>query len=100
MYGKLRERPDVAAPTAADRRRSAILDAAVDLIGSGGPDAITHRAVAARAGMPLGSLTYHFRTRRDLVGAAFRHHMRAGRAWVRGLATGAKRDVSVRGIVA
>src|SRR5262249_13637711 len=100
MYEEIRARQGTTAETAADRRRHAILAAAVDLIGTGGPDAITHRAVAARAEMPLGSLTYHFATRRDLVRAAFRHHMRAGRAWVWALATGGKPDVSARGIVA
>jgi len=98
MYGNVARR-DAGREAGIDRRRNAILDAAVDLIGSGGPDAITHRAVAARARMPLGSLTYHFPTRQGLVRAAFRHHMRAGRAWVWNVAAG-KSDVSARGIVA
>lgn len=81
MYGTKAEAA-ATAPTAAEERRRTILRAAVDLIGMGGPDAITHRAVAARARVPLGSLTYHFATREDLVRAAFRHQLRKGRAWL------------------
>lgn len=53
-------------PERADR----IVDAAVGLVSEVGVQGLTHRAVAAAAGVPLGSTTYHFATRDDLVEAA------------------------------
>ncbi|MGH9135450.1 MAG: TetR/AcrR family transcriptional regulator [Acidimicrobiales bacterium] len=41
-------------------RREALLRAANELLGEGGAKAVTHRAVAARAGLPLASTTYYF----------------------------------------
>ena len=61
--------------TAAESRRREILVAALRVITAGGPDAITFRRVAAEAGVPLGSLTYYFESREDLVREAFRHHI-------------------------
>jgi len=61
--------------TAAESRRREILVAALRVITVGGPDAITFRRVAAEAGVPLGSLTYYFESRDDLVREAFRHHI-------------------------
>jgi DNA-binding transcriptional regulator YbjK len=51
-------------------RRSSIVEAAADLLTDGGPPAVTHRAVAARAGVPLGSTTYYFADRDELLAAA------------------------------
>ena len=45
------------------------------MITAGGPDAITYRRVAAEAEVPLGSLTYYFESREDLVREAFRHYI-------------------------
>ncbi|BBF99242.1 MULTISPECIES: TetR/AcrR family transcriptional regulator [Pseudonocardia] len=53
------------------RTRSALLDAAVEIICTQGVAAATQRAVAARAGTSLASATYHFRTAEDLLVAAF-----------------------------
>lgn len=39
------------------------------LVAEGGLEAITHRAVERAAGVPHGSITYHFGTRDDLVAA-------------------------------
>jgi len=36
---------------------------------------LTYRGVADEAGISLGTLTYHFPTRRELLGAAFRRHL-------------------------
>jgi TetR/AcrR family transcriptional regulator, regulator of biofilm formation and stress response len=47
-------------------RRDAILRAAIDLIGERGPDALTHRAVAERAVVPLSATTYYFTSKEDL----------------------------------
>ncbi|GAA0371004.1 hypothetical protein GCM10009530_21450 [Microbispora corallina] len=53
------------------RRREALLDAAVDLMGEGGFAAVTHRAVAQRAGLPLAATSYYFSCRDDLLASAF-----------------------------
>jgi DNA-binding transcriptional regulator YbjK len=54
------------------QRRQAIVEAAAALIEREGFDAVTHRAVAAAASVPLGSTTYYFASladlRRDAVG--------------------------------
>ena len=63
------------ASTSAEGRRREILAAALRVIGAGGPDAITHRRVAAEAGVALGSLTYYFESREDLVREAFRYYL-------------------------
>jgi DNA-binding transcriptional regulator YbjK len=47
-------------------RREAILRAAISLIGERGPDALTHRAVADRAGVPLSATTYYFDSKEEL----------------------------------
>ena len=47
-------------------RREAILRAAVELIGEQGPDALTHRAVAERAGVPLSATTYWFTSKEEI----------------------------------
>lgn len=54
------------------RTRQAILDAAIDLLRLEGVGALTHRAVATRAGTSLAATTYHFDTLDDLLVAAFR----------------------------
>jgi TetR/AcrR family transcriptional regulator, regulator of biofilm formation and stress response len=53
------------------RRRDALLDAAVELLTAGGFAAVSHRAVADRAELPLAATTYYFRSRDDLIAAAF-----------------------------
>jgi TetR/AcrR family transcriptional regulator, regulator of biofilm formation and stress response len=47
-------------------RRDAILRAAVELIGEQGPDALTHRAVAERAGVSLSATTYWFSSKEEI----------------------------------
>lgn len=51
-------------------RRDRIARAAISVVAEQGIGALTHRRVAAAAGVPLGSTTYHFATLDDLVGAA------------------------------
>ena len=48
-------------------RREHILRATLDLIGEHGPDAVTHRAVAERAGLPLSATTYWFDSKDELL---------------------------------
>jgi TetR/AcrR family transcriptional regulator, regulator of biofilm formation and stress response len=68
----------VAAPRPArrhdPRRAERILEAALDVIAEHGVAQTTHRLVAAAADVPLGSMTYHFRSLADLRAQAFRRH--------------------------
>lgn len=41
--------------------------ATLSLIGERGPDAVTHRAVAERAGLPLSATTYWFASKEELL---------------------------------
>lgn len=51
-------------------RRVRIAAAAVDVVSKWGVEGLTHRRVAAAAGVPLGSLTYHFSSLEDLLAVA------------------------------
>ncbi|MBN9325842.1 MAG: TetR family transcriptional regulator, partial [Cellulomonas sp.] len=53
--------------TTGERKREQILDASVRVFGTGGASAVTHRAVAKVAHVPLGSTTYYFTDRDDLL---------------------------------
>lgn len=48
-------------------RRDAVLAAAVEVLGTGGARALTHRAVDRAAGLAEGTTSNHFRTRKALV---------------------------------
>lgn len=48
-------------------RRTLLLDAALELVGTEGMRGLTHRAVDAAAGLPPGSTSNHFRTREALL---------------------------------
>ena len=48
-------------------RREHILRATLELIGEHGSDAVTHRAVAKRAGVPLSATTYWFDSKEQLL---------------------------------
>jgi DNA-binding transcriptional regulator YbjK len=50
-------------------RQEELLDAAIDVLGSQGVRALTHRAVDAAAGMPFGSAANYFKTRDALISA-------------------------------
>jgi TetR/AcrR family transcriptional regulator, regulator of biofilm formation and stress response len=56
-------------------RRELLLRATVELLADGGPRAVTHRAVAARAGVPQASTTYHFESIQQLTDEALRLHL-------------------------
>lgn len=53
-----------------ERRRCALVSAAADLLCEGGFDAVRHRAVARRAGLPLASTTYYFSSLDELIAVA------------------------------
>ncbi|GGW52404.1 TetR/AcrR family transcriptional regulator [Streptomyces griseoloalbus] len=55
-------------------RRERILAATLDLIVEEGVAGVSHRKIAARAQVPLGSMTYHFTGMDDLLREAFTGH--------------------------
>jgi DNA-binding transcriptional regulator YbjK len=77
-----------------ERRRQALVAAAAALLVEGGFEALRHRAVAERAGLPLASTTYYFDSIDALITAAVEHHARAelvrGRALLDALPAGAR----------
>jgi DNA-binding transcriptional regulator YbjK len=52
-------------------RPQRIVDAALDVIADRGVARTTHRAIAERGAIPLGSVTYHFSSLDDILWAAF-----------------------------
>jgi len=50
-----------------ERRSEEILRATLRVIGARGADAVTHRAVAREAGVPLSATTYYFSSKEDLL---------------------------------
>jgi DNA-binding transcriptional regulator YbjK len=74
-----------------ERRRQALVVAAAALLVEGGFDALRHRAVAERAGLPLASTTYYFDSLDELITAAVEHNARGellrGHALLEALAT-------------
>jgi DNA-binding transcriptional regulator YbjK len=59
-------RPDSKETPRGAARRDAILRAAIDLVGEEGPDALTHRAVAERAGVAVSATTYWFSSKEEI----------------------------------
>ncbi|MFD7705990.1 TetR/AcrR family transcriptional regulator [Streptomyces sp. NPDC059785] len=53
------------------QRRARIIAATLDLIAEEGVAGVSHRKIAARAGVPLGSMTYHFDGMEQLLREAF-----------------------------
>ncbi len=62
-----------------ERRREELAEAACDLLAEEGFGAVSHRAVARRAGLPLASTTYYFASREELVAEAL---ARLGERWL------------------
>ncbi|MCY1716093.1 MULTISPECIES: TetR/AcrR family transcriptional regulator [Microbacterium] len=58
-------------------RRELLLDATIAIIAEGGIAAVTHRSVAAAAGVPHSSTTYFFDSLDDMIGEAVAHAMAA-----------------------
>ncbi|MET0989981.1 MAG: TetR family transcriptional regulator, partial [Glaciihabitans sp.] len=52
-------------------RRDRIISATLDLIAEGGVAGVSHRKVAAKADVPLGSMTYHFENMGELLRESF-----------------------------
>ena len=65
-------------------RETRLLDAAIDVLGTRGMRQLTHRAVDAAAGLPVGSTSNRFRTREALlVGVLRRILERETAMWTR-----------------
>lgn len=56
-----------------EARRGALVAAAASLLGSGGPAALSARAVAGEAGVPLAAVSYYFGSLDELVRQAAEH---------------------------
>jgi DNA-binding transcriptional regulator YbjK len=56
-----------------ERRRAALLDATLRVVARDGAAGASHRAVAAEAGVPLGSTTYYFESREQMLLHALRY---------------------------
>lgn len=54
-----------------ERRRDDLIAAALEIMGEAGPEAMTVRTIAGRAGITAGLIRHHFRSKDDLVRAAF-----------------------------
>lgn len=63
-------------------RRDELLAAAIELFAEGGSRAVTHRAVAARAGLPSATTTYYFESIDRLIQEALAAHVTR---WIREL---------------
>lgn len=59
-----------------EQRRRSLLEAALRVIARAGVEAVTHRRVAAEAGVSHGATTYHFESRDDIILQAFRYYIR------------------------
>ena len=60
---------------AEDKRREALIAAALDLVAEGGPQAATVRAIADRAGVSPGLIRHYFASKDELTREAYRHLM-------------------------
>lgn len=59
------------------QRQGDLIAAALDLMAEGGPQAATVRAIAERAGVTPGLIRHYFRTKEDLLSAAYAHFVEA-----------------------
>ena len=60
------------APPQNTRRRNALADAAIEILGTAGIHKLSHRAVDEQAGVPPGTASNYFPRRDDLLEAAAR----------------------------
>lgn len=67
-------------------KRTIVLDAAIELLGTDGLRALTHRRVDAAAGVPAGSTSNYFRTRAALVDGVLGRLLERDRADARAFA--------------
>jgi TetR/AcrR family transcriptional repressor of bet genes len=60
---------------AEDKRRQALIEAALALVAEGGAKGATVRAIAQRAGVTAGLIRHYFQSKEQLISAAYRHLM-------------------------
>jgi DNA-binding transcriptional regulator YbjK len=83
-----------------NERRQLLLDSTLRLIAGGGVDAVSHRAVAELAGVSLGSTTYWFASRQDMLREALEDFARTEIETLRERLSGVLgRRLSRRGLV-
>ncbi|TMV82111.1 TetR family transcriptional regulator [Thioclava sp. BHET1] len=59
------------------QRQGDLIAAVLELIAEGGPQAATVRAIAERAGVTPGLIRHYFKTKEELLGAAYAHFVNA-----------------------
>lgn len=59
-------------PPRGEARRALILEAALRVLGEEGAGAVTHRRVAAEAGLPVAATTYWFASKDELLAESYR----------------------------
>jgi DNA-binding transcriptional regulator YbjK len=59
-------------------KKKAIITAVIQIIGGKGVSAVTHRAVAKKAGVSLAATTYYFKSRDEMIETAFVTLIREG----------------------
>lgn len=69
---------------------AAILEATLKLIARGGIDAVRYRDVAQESGVPLGTISYQYPSREELVRSAFKHFLAKSESSLRHVATGVR----------
>ncbi|WP_375385542.1 TetR/AcrR family transcriptional regulator [uncultured Microbacterium sp.] len=81
-------------------RRDRIIDACLDVLADVGVAGTSHRRVAAAAGVPLGSMTYHFSGMDELLREAFARMSLESSARLRARMAGATdRDSAKRAVI-
>lgn len=60
-------RPEDGRRARGEARKLQIVEATLAMLSENGAGAVTHRAVAKRAGIPVASVTYHFRSIEDVI---------------------------------
>lgn len=78
-------------PLRGEARRGLLLDATLRVVAAEGPGAVTHRRVAAEAGLPLAATTYWFASKEELILEAYRLAAARDVDRVRGLAAACER---------
>lgn len=76
--------------------RDAILEAAARILARGGWDALTTNAIAARAGVSIGSLYEYFPDKRAIADALLERHLAAGEETLRARAASLLHGVEAR----
>lgn len=59
-------------PPRGEARRALILEAALRVLGEEGAGAVTHRRIAAEAGLPVAATTYWFASKDELLAESYR----------------------------